>query len=281
MKATLKFGLGLLGRLIDSNITLTSAGVAFYAMLAVFPGISATIAIWSTFADPEVIRQYLDVASKLIPPEAYSLLNSQIQNWLVSPSAVIGIGTVVSLAISLLSARAGVASLVLGLNVIHGTQPRNSLWSFVFGYILTVVLVGVMLLALATVVVVPLAVRLLPFREVTGYLLSGLPWIGMLLVLLSTLGILYRYGPNVAGRRDPFLSLGSLLATAVWGLSSLGLTYYLSNFASYNKLYGSLGAVFALLLWLYLSAFSVLLGAALNAELAARRSRDTGQGISV
>ena len=82
---------------------------------------------------------------------------------------------------------------------------------------------------------------------------------------------MYRYGPNTRGARDPILTLGAVLATLVWGIASLGLTYYLTNFGSYNKVYGSIGAVIALLMWLYLSAFSVLLGAALNAELAASR----------
>jgi membrane protein len=268
------FGINLLGRLMASNITLVAAGVAFYAMLAVFPGISATIAIWSAFSDPAVIHQYLAVAQEFIPQEAYGLLNEQIQSWLIGPRATIGFGTLLSALVTLLSARAGVAALVLGLNVIHGTKPRNTIWSFVLGYIMTVSLVGVMLLAMATIVIVPIAINFLPFHEYTSILLSGLPWAAMLLLMLTALGILYRYGPNIkAGRRDPIVSLGAVLATAVWGLSSLALTYYLANFGSYNKVYGSIGAVIALMFWLYISALSVLLGAALNAELNAHRAK--------
>ncbi|WP_417806526.1 YihY/virulence factor BrkB family protein [Thioclava sp.] len=267
MRDLMKFGLGLLGRLVASNITLVSAGVAFYAMLAVFPGISATIAIWSAFSDPAIIHQYLAVAREFIPPEAYELLNGQIQSWLIGPRPSIGFGTLLSALVTLFSARAGVAALVLGLNVIHGTKPRATIWSFVLGYLMTISLVGVMLLAMATIVLVPIAINFLPFHEYTSFLLTGLPWAAMLLLMLTALGILYRYGPNTEGRRDPVLTLGAVLATVVWGVSSLALTYYLANFGSYNKIYGSIGAVIALLFWLYLSALSVLLGAALNAEL--------------
>lgn len=258
----------LLRRLAETNITLVAAGVAFYAMLAVFPGLSATISIWSTFADPSVIGSYLEVAQKFIPPEAYEILDGQIMTLLAGPRGTIGVPALISIAVALFSARAGVGALVLGLNVIHGTRPRDTILAYVFGYVLTVALVGVMLLALATVVVVPFAVNFLPFHALTGWLLSGLPWGAMLLLMLSALGILYRYGPNVkTGRRDPILTIGAVVAALVWGAASIGLTYYLTNFGSYNKVYGSIGAVIALLMWLYLSALSVLFGAALNAVI--------------
>ncbi|MDD8022635.1 MAG: YihY/virulence factor BrkB family protein [Paracoccaceae bacterium] len=271
MKHIAKFGLRFLGRLTRTNISLIAAGVAFYAMLAVFPGISATIAIWSAFADPAVISSYLAVADDFIPPEAFEILTEQISLLLQGPRTTIGWGTILSVAVALFSARAGVGALVLGLDVIHGTRPRNTLLSFLFGYLMTLALVAVMLTAMATVVVVPIAANFLPFHALTGWLLSGLPWGAMLLLMLTALGILYRYGPNTRGARDPILSFGAVLATLVWGAASLGLTYYLTNFGSYNRVYGSIGAVIALMMWLYLSVFSVLLGAALNAELAASR----------
>ncbi|RLL72441.1 YihY/virulence factor BrkB family protein [Sinirhodobacter hankyongi] len=267
------FLLALAGRLADTKITLIAAGVAFYAMLAVFPGISATIAVWSAFSDPMVIESYLQVADDFIPPEAYEILNTQILALLNGPRDSIGLSTLISVAVALWSARAGVGALIEGLNVIHGTHSRTTLLSYLFGYVMTLALVGVMLAALATIVVVPIAVNFLPFHALTGWLLSGLPWGGMLLLMLTALGILYRYGPNTRGGRDPILTFGAILAALVWAGASLALTYYLANFGSYNKIYGSIGAVIALMMWLYLSVFSVLLGAALNAELAACRAR--------
>ena len=273
MRPLFRFLRGFLDRLANSNISLISAGVAFYAMLAVFPGLSATIAIWSAFADPTVIRTYLAVADDFIPPEAFALLNDQIMALLTGPRAAIGWGTILSAAVALFSARAGVGALIEGLNVIHGTKPRTTLLSFAFGYLMTIALVTVMLAALATVVIVPVAINVLPFHALSDWMLSGLPWAAMLLLMLTALGILYRYGPNTAGRRDPIVTLGAVLAAGVWGAASLGLTYYLANFGNYNKVYGSIGAAMALLMWLYVSAFSVLLGAALNAELAERKTR--------
>ncbi len=265
-----RFGVALSTRMGDSNLGLIAAGVAFYAMFAVFPGMTATIAIWSLMADPAVIESYMKVAAEFIPPEAYSILNDQILALLSGPRATLGWTMAVSVAIALYSARAGVGALVQGLNVIHGIAQRSAFRSIVAGYVLTLALVGVMLLALATVVAVPLVLAFVPFQLLNGWLLSGLPWGAMFLLVLTALGILYRFGPNTKGRRDPWLTFGAVLAALAWAVASVGFSYYLANFGSYNRVYGSIGAVIALLMWLYLSAYSVLLGAALNAELAAR-----------
>lgn len=269
----MRFVFRLRDRLSQTNIFLISAGVAFYAMLAVFPGLTATISIWSTFADPVVIRTYLEVAQNFIPSEAYAILDAQVSTLLAGPRGVVGWGTLISVALALFSARAGVDALVQGLNVIHGSEPRNTIFGFLFGYLMTVALVGVMLMAMAMIVALPILANFLPFHAVTNVLLSGLPWIAMVALMLTVLGVLYRFAPYRPRRRDPIFSLGAVVATLVWGGASLGLTTYLANFGTYNKVYGSLGAVIALLMWLYLGAFSVLFGAALNAELANRQAQ--------
>ncbi|WP_415184871.1 YihY/virulence factor BrkB family protein [Phaeovulum sp.] len=268
-----RFASALANRVADSNLGLIAAGVAFYAMFAVFPGLTATIAIWSLVADPAVIESYLTVAAEFIPPDAYAILNNQIMALLSGPRASLGWATAVSVAIALYSARAGVGALVQGLNVIHGIQQRGAFGSIIAGYVMTLALVGVMLLALATVVAVPLVLAFVPFDLLNGWLLSGLPWGAMFLLVLTALGILYRYGPNTKGHRDPWLTYGAVLAALAWAMASVGFSYYLANFGSYNRIYGSIGAVIVLLMWLYLSAYSVLLGAAVNAELAARARR--------
>ncbi|HEY0276394.1 MAG TPA: YihY/virulence factor BrkB family protein [Paenirhodobacter sp.] len=266
-------------RLTSTRIMLIASGVAFYAMLAVFPGLTATIAVWSTFADPTVIHSYMEVARTFIPPEAFELLNNQVGSLLSGPRGVIGLPAILSVLVALWSARAGVGALIEGINLVHGTTPRNTIFGFVFGYILTAALVGVMLIALATVVVVPVAVNILPLHALAGqrltdWLTSDLPWVAMAGLMLTALGILYHYGPHDPAARDPFLSYGAVLAALVWGAASLGLTFYLSNFGNYNRVYGSLWAVIALMMWLYVSAISVLLGAALNAEITATRQPD-------
>lgn len=268
MRKIWKFGVGMAGRIGESQLGLIAAGVAFYGMFAVFPGMTATIALWSLVADPAAIATYMDVAAEFVPPEAWAILSGQITALLEGPKASLGWATVFSVFIALYSARAGVAALVQGLNVIHGSAQRSSLHGFFMGYALTLALVGVILLALATVVVVPLALAFLPLGSLRGWLLSALPWGAMFVLIVTALGMLYRFGPNTGPKRQHLASPGAVLAALTWSGASLAFSYYLSNFGTYNRVYGSIGAVIALLMWFYISAYAVLLGAALNAELA-------------
>ncbi|MBK5947305.1 hypothetical protein CCR83_12840 [Rhodobacter veldkampii DSM 11550] len=256
-------------RVQDSRLGLIAAGVAFYAIFAIFPGLTATIAIWSLIADPAVIGAYLDVADEFIPPEAWAILNSQITALLAAPRMSLGWASSLSILLALGSARAGVAALIQGLDMIHGTRPRSGVAGFVLGILLTLALVAAVLAGLATVVLVPLGLALVPLGPLTGWVLTALPWAAMLLLLLTSLGILYRYGPNT-GRRQPWASPGAIVATMLWAAVSLGFSAYLANLGSYNRVYGSLGAVIALLMWLYLSSWAVLLGAVLDAERSAQ-----------
>ncbi len=134
---------------------------------------------------------------------------------------------------------------------------------------LTGVLVAVALLTLASLVGVPLALAYLPLGTWTELALTVLRWGVAVLVMLVGLGLVYRYGPN-RPKRTPWISVGVVVALMLWAAASLGLSLYLRNFGSYNEVYGSIGAVIALLMWFFLSAYAFLLGAAVNAQIERR-----------
>ena len=253
-------------RLDQAHISLISAGVAFYAIFAIFPGITATIAIWSLVSDPNVIASYLDVAQSFIPEDAYELLNAQIGALLAGPRATLGWATAVSVVLALFSARAGVSALVQGINVIHRAPTRQMIHGVLAGYAITLALVAITLAAFAIIVIVPIGAAFLPLGILRGWLLTELPWAVMFALVLMGLGILYRFGPNRVESRAGWISLGAIIAALGWALGSLGFSYYLANFGAYNRVYGSIGAVVALLMWLYISAYVILVGAAINAE---------------
>jgi membrane protein len=122
--------------------------------------------------------------------------------------------------------------------------------------------------ALVTVVVVPLLLSYVQFGTFEAWLTKVLPWGAMFLLVVTCLSILYRFGPNVEGGfRSPWITVGVLVAAAAWAGVSIGFSVYLANFNSYNAIYGSIGAVIILMMWLYLSVWAVLLGGAINAEL--------------
>lgn len=261
------FGWAVWSRMAHSHFGLIAAGVAFYAIFAVFPGLTATIAIWSLVADPMAMAGYLEVAERFLPKDVAALVHGQIDALLQTPRGRLGWATALSLAIALYSARAGVSALITAMDFVHRAKPRGWIRGWVVDFVMTLALIGALIVALVTVVVVPLALSFIPLGSVGAWLLTALPWSAMFVLVLTCLGILYRYGPNVGGGRAPWVTPGTFVAALAWAGISIAFSAYLANFDSYNRIYGSIGAVIALLMWLYLSVWAVLMGAAINAEL--------------
>ena len=132
-----------------------------------------------------------------------------------------------------------------------------------------------MIAAVGSIIIAPIMLNLIGLGPVVETLLRLVRWPILFGVALLVLAIIYRYGPSRAQARWRWVSWGAAVATAVWTLGSIGFSIYVQNFGSYNETYGSLGAVVILLMWFWLSAFIVLLGAELNAEIdRALRTRD-------
>jgi membrane protein len=252
-------------RIEQAEIDLIAAGVAFYAFLAIFPAAAAVIAIWGFVSNPEVIRQEVEVLRGFLPPDAFTLISDQILALLAVHSGNLGITTIVSTAVALWSARAGVAALIRGLNAIHHLPNRSGHWHQLRALVLTFVLVGLVLSALTMAVILPLVVTYLPNIAQNFALAETNVALGVVAGVLAV-GMAYRLGPNYARARPPLLSWGLLVAVVLWFLATRGFMIYLANFPSYNRVYGSIGAVVVLLMWLYVSAYAVLLGAAVDAE---------------
>lgn len=251
----------------DRHLGLIAAGVAFYTMLAIFPGMAATIAIWGFFADPVVMRDYLAQIHDLIPDAAYGIIEAQLNALLATNTSTLGWTTAASLAVALYSVHSGVSALISGLNAIHARRRRRGIMRLVGSVLLTLALMGLFLTALATVVILPIALNFLPLGPAAGYILNILPWTVMFVVVLVVLGLFYRWGPNMDARHS-WITPGAVLAALLWAGASMAFSVYLANFGAYNQVYGSIGAAIALLMWLYISAYIVLLGAAINAERA-------------
>ncbi|PJI92321.1 membrane protein [Yoonia maricola] len=248
----------------EKHLGLIAAGVAFFGMFGIFPGIAAVIAIFGLIADPVVIAEQLALMEDIIPPDAYNLIASQVFRLVAAPSDALGWATAVSIALALWSCRAGVAALIGGLNAIAGQRMRNGVWQMVVALMLTVALVTLAIVALTVVVIVPIGLAFIPVANSTAWLLEGIRWLVALGVLMIGLSLLYRFGPARIGSRGRWITVGAFVVVVLWVAASAGLSYYLTNFASYNEVYGSIGAVIGLLLWLYVSAYLILLGAALN-----------------
>lgn len=271
-------GMGVMNTMDERNLGLIAAGTGFFAMLALFPGVAALIAIWGLVADPAMVQAQLVLVERLVPEDAYEIFDDQLTRLTGAEAGTLGWATVISVSLSLWWARSGVASLIRGLNAVYREEHRGPLRRIVSSIAVTLALVGMVLVALVAVVIVPILMAVLPLGEFTAWLVELSRWSVAGVTLLVGLGIIYRYGPNRRAAKVPWLSAGALVAIVVWGLGSWAFSLYLSNFGRYNEVYGSLGAVVALLMWLYLSCYVTLLGAALNAELELRTRKDTTIG---
>ncbi|RVT87350.1 YihY/virulence factor BrkB family protein [Rhodobacteraceae bacterium CCMM004] len=265
-------------RMDERNLGLISAGVAFYGMLALFPTVGAIIAVWGTFADPVVVEGQIALLTNLAPPDALAMIEDQVAQILAARETNLGWATLISTGIALWVARAGVAALIRGLNSINGERNRSGIRHMIAAFGVTFLLIGVALVSLASVVVLPIVLAFLPLGYFTGLALSSVRWVVAISVVLAGLGVVYRFGPNRRHARAAWITPGAIVAVVIWAAASWGFTYYIANFGNYNEIYGALGAVIALMMWLYISAFVVLLGAVLNVELELRTVSDSTVG---
>ncbi len=251
----------------DRNLGLIASGVAFWAMLAIFPAIAALIALWGYRADPSVVAAQLPMAREFLPEEGYRLLSNQVNALVAQNVSTLGWTSVISTLVALWSARTGVGALVQGVNAISDKQNRGGLRDILTAFVLTFALMGVAIIALVSIVVLPIILAFVPLGPLAGLAVTTVNWIIAVSVVVMGISVIYRYGLNRPGERPRWFTPGLWLAVALWALASWSFSYYLSNFGNYNEIYGSIGAVIALLMWFYISAYVVLIGAALNAEL--------------
>lgn len=266
----------------EDHLSIIAAGVAFFGMLAVIPSIAALIAIFGIFADPVAVSQNLERIRPVLPGDVYGLMEGQVDRLLGAGTSSLGLASVIAFGIALWSSRAGVSALMEGLNIVYRERDtRNIVWQYLSSLILTVIVLAMAIMALVVVVALPAVLTFFNFDTlgVVGiWLARVLPLIVLGFAVVFVIGVLYRMGPHRAPARKRWISPGALLATISWVIASYLLSTYISRFANFNETYGSLGAIVAMLLWLYLSAFVVLLGAKLNAEMELRTEHDTTTG---
>ncbi len=265
-------------RLNDDRILAIAAGVTFYALLAIFPAIAALVSIYGLFADPGTIARHLDDISGLVPGGAIDVIRGQLENLTAKGSSALGLAFLIGLAISLWSANSGVKAMMDALNVAYAEREKRGFFrlnatslAFTFGGILAI------LVGLGAIVVLPLALQYLGLdRE--QWVAEAIKWPVPLVVVALAISVLYRYAPSRREAKWRWISWGSAVATVGWIAISILFSWYAANFGSYNKTYGSLGAVIGFMTWMWLSATIILIGAELDAEMERQTECDTTVG---
>jgi membrane protein len=263
----------------EDNVTLLAAGVAFYAMLAIFPAIIAVVTVYGMVADPNQVESQVSEFAKGLPSGADALLTEQLGNVVDAGRQALSIGLAISLLAVLWSASSGVQGLVKGLNLVYDEQEtRGFLKLRGLSLLLTLGAILVTVVALALIAVFPGVVDGLGLGQAGELAASIARWVVLALLVLVALAVVYRFAPDRANPRWRWVSWGAVVALVLWLLGSVGFSWYVDNFGKYNQTYGALAAVIILLLWLFLSSFAVLFGAELDAEIERQTARDTTTG---
>jgi membrane protein len=256
------------------NIALMAAGVAFYCFLSLVPVMAAVILSYGLIADPPTVADHIRTIVAIVPHDAAKLILDQLVAVVTTSSGKTGFGLILALLIAVYGATRASSAIMAALNVIYGQQDEER--GFIMG---TFVSMGIIVGAVGVAVIGLLAATVLGWLQT---LLDGLGPIALFAIKLGTwliaaalasaaIGGVYRFGPNRAPAGWQWISVGSGLATLLWLLVTVGLGLYISSFGNYNATYGSLSAVVVLLMWFYVSAYAILLGATINVILWPRR----------
>lgn len=264
----------------EHRILLVAAGVTFYALLALFPAVAALVSIFGLVADPQIIGQQVQALKGVLPSGAIDIIGGEVQRIAAQGGGSLSVGFAAGLAVSLWSANAGMKSLFDALNIVYDeTERRSFIVLNAQSLALTVGAIIMLIIAMAAIVVLPAVFSVVGFGGSTfAMLLSLARWPVLLLVVAFALAVLYRFGPSRERPRWQWVTWGSALAAMAWLVGSLLFSWYVANFASYNKTYGSLGAAIGFLTWVWLTAIVILAGAELNAELEHQTAEDTTSG---
>jgi membrane protein len=261
------------------NLTVVAAGCAFYALFAIFPALSALIALYGLTTNPATVENQFGMLSSVLPTEAYDILIQQIRTLAAASNRTLGWSFGVSIALAIWSVMSLTQAIFAALNIAYEEEERRTFLRFylsAFLFSLAGIIGGVVMLL--AIVYVPLLFAYAGYLEGYEQIVAIARWPFLALLVLFLLAALYRYGPCRRRPKWSWVSIGSLFATALWLLASAGFSFYVSHFARYDKIYGSLGAVIILLFWLYLTFYIILLGAEINAELELQTAQDTTRG---
>ena len=253
------------------NTTMVAAGVAFYALLAIFPALAAVVSLYGLFSDPSEVSRQLAPMSYFLPPEALKLITDGLQAFASKSSSQFNIALVTGLLLAIWSARAGIASIMTGLNIAYEeTERRSIIVQNLTAIAMTFAAVIMAIAVVFAIAIIPAALALLHFPPEVATIIALVRWPILAVVVLTGFAVLYRYAPCRENPKWAWITWGSATATTLWLLGSAGFSYYVSHFGSYDATYGSLGAVVILLLWLWVAALFFLMGAEVDAELHAR-----------
>ena len=260
--------IGVWKSISSDNISLLAAGVAFYILLAIFPGLVFIVAMFGLFAETAQAQQLLLAMKDVLPAEAWNAVNGQLLVLMRQNGTSLSLASLFGLALAFINARLGAYSMMGALNQVYKSKETRSFTRInLIAFMFTIATVCVLVFNIYAVIAVPRVLNGIGLPGLTNGILNTLRWPVLAVIMALSLALVYRYGPDRKDAHWRWVSLGSLVGTALWLAGSTGFSWYVSAFNSYDKVYGSFGAVVILLYWLWLTAFAALMGAELDMQI--------------
>lgn len=262
------------------NSSLMAAGVAFFAFLSFVPLLGAVVMTYGLIADPATVALHMQTIINLVPADAAKLIQDQLTNVAATAATKAGLGLVIALGFSIYGAMRASGAIIQALGVIYEEEDGRSIIHFYsLSARITLVTVAAAVIGLLGAVLLGTLGNAVSVLGETGVvIIQALTWIVAAAIASWAFGFIYRYGPDRADARWEWLTVGSIAATLLWLAATVLFGLYVANFANYNATYGSLGAVVVLMMWLWVSAYSVLIGAEINAEAERQTGMDSTTG---
>jgi membrane protein len=265
-------------RMMADQIGVLAGGIAFYAFLSVFPAVAAGLMVWGLFTDMATLGPQLE-ALREFAPEAFGLITDQMVAIANQNPGELTLGVIVSAILALWSASGGVSALMGAMNLAyHETEKRGFIRLTLTSLGFT--LCGIVFVAISATAIaaIPLILEALRLGQTLEAVIRILRWLVMILIFFAGCAMVYRIAPSRTHARWRWIVPGALVASIVWVIASIVFSAYLANFDAYNATFGSLGAVAALLMWFWLSAYAICMGAELNSQLELFTTQDTTIG---
>ncbi len=261
-------GVGAMREAITDRVSLAAAGCGFYATMALFPAISVLISVYGLVFNVQSVEQQLALLRELLPPPAFALISERVHELVSQPNDTLSISLLISLVVAFWSASAGTKSVLSALNVAYDAVERRGILGFqLTALAMTLCAVVAAVLAIAVLVLLPTVISFIGLSDYSATLINVLSMVLLVVLVGGTIALLYRYGPSRDQHPRRRIFAGAILATLLWLIASAGLSYYVAHIARFGVTYGPLGAVVAIMLWFYLTAYAVLLGAEVNSQL--------------
>ncbi|MBB1344071.1 YihY/virulence factor BrkB family protein [Pseudoalteromonas sp. SR45-6] len=251
----------------QDNLSFVAAGVAFYALLAIFPALAACVSLYAYFASTADVSEQISKFITLLPPSSREIVLQQVSEVTQQSQKVLSVSAISTLLLTTWSSSKGCQALITACNITYHEQTKRQFFkALLVRFLFSIGAILVAVIALLIIGILPIALNIVGLENSIDTVIKLLTWLLLAVTFHFALAFVYRYAPHRKAAKWRWVTTGSVMATGLWIIASLGFSYYVSQFASYNETYGSLAGVVIMLMWLYISAYIIIFGAAINAS---------------